>query len=90
MMHYPGKKLYTFSIDMALKEYGVTNETVSLWSNKIDFFEPNALVLFNFADTRQQWKEMNPMLNWESLSRDHHIKLLENFPEGWNLYEITD
>jgi 4-amino-4-deoxy-L-arabinose transferase-like glycosyltransferase len=90
MLKYPGKKIYTFNIDMALKGYGVKNEMVSLWSNKIDVFEPNALVLFNFADSRKQWKGMNPMINWETLSRDHHLKLLENFPEGWNLYEITD
>jgi len=90
MIKYPGKKIYTFNMDMALKGYGIKNETISLWSNKIDFFEPNALVLFNFTDSKKQWSGMNPMLNWENLNRDHHLKLLENFPDGWNLYEITD
>jgi hypothetical protein len=88
MLKYPGKKIYTFNIDMALKGYGVKNETVSLWSSKLDFFEPNALVLFNFTGTRKQWQGMNPMLNWENLNRDHHLKVLEKFPDGWNLYEI--
>jgi hypothetical protein len=90
MLNHPGKKLYTFNIDMALKGYGVPNATISLWSSRVDYFEPGALVLFNFAATRKQWKGMNPMINWESLKKDHHLKLLENFPEGWNLYEITD
>ena len=90
VMNYPGKKIYTFNIDMALKGYGITNETVNLWSDKVDFFEPNALVLFNFADSEKQWKGMNPMDNWDRLVRSHHLKLLENFTGGWNLYEITN
>jgi hypothetical protein len=90
MTKYPGKKIYTFTIDMALKGYGITNETVNLWSKKIDYFEPNALVLINFADVKKQWNGMNPMLNWESLTKDHHLKLIERLPDGWNLYEITD
>jgi hypothetical protein len=90
MLEYPGRKIYTFNIDMALKGYGVTNETVNLWSNKIDFFEPGGLVLLNFADSQNQWKGMNPMLNWERLTKTHHLKVVESFPEGWNLYEITN
>jgi len=90
MMKYPGKKIYTFNIDMALQGYGMKNETISLWSHKLDIFEPGALVLFNFTDSNIQWKGMNPMLNWESLNRDHHLKLLVSFRDGWHLYEITD
>jgi hypothetical protein len=88
MLQYPDKPVYTFNIDMALKAYGVKNEIISLWDKKITDFQPGSLVLFNYTNTAEQWKSMNPMLNWEELHRAHQLGLLENLPGGWQLFEI--
>lgn len=88
MIQYPGKPIYTFNIDMALKAYGVKNEIISLWDKKIPDFKPGSLVLFNYTTSAGQWKGMNPMLNWEEMHRAHQLKLLENLPGGWQLFEI--
>jgi len=90
MLHYQDKRIYTFNIDMALKAYGVKNEIINLWEKKLADFKPGSLVLFNYLNSREQWKGMNPMLNWEEMNRDHHLELKENLPGGWALYEITD
>ena len=88
MKLYPGKTIYTFNIDMALDAYGVKNKTINLWSNRILKFDSGSLVLFNYTGSFIQWKGMNPMLNWESLNRDHQLNLIEKLPGKWNLYEI--
>lgn len=90
MLLYPDKRIYTFNIDQALKAYGIKNEIVNLWDKKLTDFKPESLVLFNYLNSREQWKGMNPMLNWEEMNRAHHLKLKENLPGGWVLYEITD
>jgi hypothetical protein len=90
MLHYPGKRIYTFNIDLALKAYGIKNEIINLWDKKLADFEPGSLVLFNYLNSQEQWKGMNPMLNWEEMNRDHHLEIKENLPDGWVLYEITD
>lgn len=88
MLQYPDKPIYTFNIDMALKAYGVKNEIISLWDKKIQDFNPGSLVLFNYSNTAEQWKGMNPMLNWEEMHRVHRLYLVEILPGGWQLFEI--
>ena len=90
MLQYPDKRIYTFNIDMALMAYGIKNEIVSLWDKKLTEFAPGSLVLFNYINSQEQWKGMNPMLNWEEINRVHHLELKDNLPGGWNLYEISD
>lgn len=90
MLQYPGKRIYTFNIDMALKAYGIKNEIINLWDKKLPDFKPESLVLFNYLNSQEQWKGMNPMLNWEEMNRAHHLKLMENLTGGWKLYEIAD
>lgn len=90
MLQYPDKRIYTFNIDMALKAYGIKNEIINLWDKKLTGFEPESLVLFNYLNSQEQWKGMNPMLNWEEMNRVHHLKLMEKLPDGWELYEIAD
>ena len=87
---YPDKTIYTFNIDQALKAYGVQNRIVNIWEKPVREFEPHALVLFNLTKTAVQWKGLNPMLNWEKVNREHHLKILEQFPMGWELYGISD
>jgi hypothetical protein len=90
MMHYPGRTIYTFNIDMALKAYHVNNEMISIWEKPLEEFKPNSLVLFNYLSFSRQWNGLNPMINWETLNRRYHLTLLETMPGGWNLYEIND
>jgi hypothetical protein len=73
-----------------LKGYGIKNEIINLWDRKLTEFSPGSMVLFNYMNSHEQWKGMNPMLNWEEMNRDHHLELKENLPGGWVLYEITD
>jgi hypothetical protein len=88
MKKFPGKTIYTFNIDMALKAYGVSNPTINLWESKINNFEQGSLVLFNYIDSYDQWKGTNPILNWESLQKMNELKLIDSLPGNWNLYEI--
>ncbi len=90
MLAYPGKTIYTFNIDQALKIYGVSNTIVNIWGKPIGQVPEHSLILFNFSESSEQWKGMNPFLNWEKIRREHRLKLIERFKEGWELYEITD
>jgi 4-amino-4-deoxy-L-arabinose transferase-like glycosyltransferase len=90
VLKYPGKKIYTFGIDMALKAYGADNEIINMWESRIPEFEPGSLVLFNYNAFLSQWKGLNPILNWDAVNGAHNLKSLENFPGGWELYEITN
>ena len=87
---YPGRHVYELNIAMAFDAYGVNNSSTDLWSKKISSFKPGSLLVFNYEKTSGQWKGLNPMLNYETLQRDHRLKLLEHLPGGWDIYEITD
>ena len=86
----PESDLYTFSVDGALKYYGVKNKIVNLWSYRLDTMEITspAFVLYNEQAFREQWKGKNPMLNWEFLKQQYQFTKLENLPDNWELYEI--
>ena len=86
--HYPGRKVYEFNIAMAFPAYGVTNPSENLWSRKIDRFDTGALVVFNYRETEERWKGLNPMLNWETLKSGYRLALLHPMDYGWNIYEI--
>jgi hypothetical protein len=79
--------LYTFSIDPALKSYGVKNPIHNMWEKEYTEFVPGSLVLFNPDKFSVQWKDMNPMKNWNALQTGELV-LLKRFPQGWELYEI--
>jgi hypothetical protein len=80
--------IYTFSIDPALRSYGVQNPVYNLWQQEYDSFIPGSLVLFNISKFEVQWSGKNPMKNWASLKKSDILVLLERFSEGWELYEI--
>jgi hypothetical protein len=90
MKSYPGKTIYTFNIDMGLRAYEINNEIINIWSTRVDHFKPGSLVLFDYEDTHRQWKDMNPMLNWEKAEKDNGLDLIEKLPGNWNLYEIRN
>jgi hypothetical protein len=87
-MHYPRRTLYTFSIDGALKNYGVENKIINLWSEKISLAETNSMVLFNENKFKFQWEKRNPMINWNFLKENYRLIKIETFENGWELFEI--
>jgi len=90
MKAYPDKSIYTFNIDMGLKEYGVKNEIINLWLSGINHFYPGSLILINPGNAYRQWKNLNPVYNWEKVKREQGVRLIEKFPGGWDLYEIKN
>lgn len=80
--------VYTFSIDPALRTYGVKNPVRCMWKQHYRTFEKGSVVLFRPQGFKRQWDGRNPMLNWESLTVAHPLFLLNEWPDGWKLYEI--
>jgi hypothetical protein len=87
---YPDRTIYTFNIDMGLKEYDIKNDIINMWINKIDNFKPGSLLLFNYVNSYQQWKGQNPIINWDKVNKEHDVLLIEKFRDNWNLYEIRN
>jgi hypothetical protein len=87
---YPGKTIYTFNIDQGLKAYDVKNEIINLWSDRINNFKPGSFILFNYVNSNHQWRDTNPMYNWEKVNKEYKVSLIEMLPGGWNLYEIKN
>lgn len=85
---YQGKTLYAFDIDIALRGRGCKFDYKNLWVEEYVNYEIGGLVIFNEEKLAQQWKGMNPMINWNKLKKNHELILQKSFGEGWNLYEI--
>ena len=90
MLKYPGT-VYTFSIDGALKAYGFKGNIINMYNVKVDTLknaDTNAYVLFNVKQFAEQWKNKNPMMNWEYLNKKYALVQQEEMPNGWTLYRI--
>lgn len=87
--NFPSKQIYTFSMEMALQSYGCKNEVENVYSNVYEEFEEGALFLVNESFYSSVFKDKNPMINWETASRNYKLMKLEGFSSGWNLYLIT-
>jgi 4-amino-4-deoxy-L-arabinose transferase-like glycosyltransferase len=90
VLKYPNMPVYTFSIDGALKTYGVKNPLINLYKIKLDtvkYDTSEKLVLFNENLFAEEWKGKNPMNNWEYIKRNFHINKIEDLPDGWALYK---
>ena len=85
---FPGRMIYTFSIDPALKSYNVKNRIINLWGEKITVYKDSSFVLFNKEKFGQQWEGKNPMINWNYFEKNYSSKKLKQFDDGWDLYEI--
>jgi succinate dehydrogenase hydrophobic anchor subunit len=86
--NYPGKPIYTFSIDGALRTYGVQNTIIEIYSSRIDSVMPNSLLLFNYEHFYIQFEKLNPMINWERITDSNYLEQIEEFSNGWRLYAI--
>ncbi len=85
---YGTKTLYSFDIDVSLVSRGIPFSVINLWTEPLDSFEKGALVLFNEERLAQQWKDNNPMINWNRLRDKHHLKEVDEFSDHWKLYQI--
>ena len=84
----PKETIYTFAMDSAIAAYDVKQAIVNLWQAPIDTFQVNGYVLFNQARFAHQWRGRLPMTNWEHLQDTHHLILVNDYGEGWQLFKI--
>lgn len=87
----PGN-IFTFSIDGDLRCYGYKGNIINLWSVKVDTLKPlngTEMILFNEKQFNQEWKNKNPMINWEYLKTKYQLVKAEDLPDNWELYYIT-
>ncbi len=81
------KKLYSFSIDIAMKSY-TDKEWLSMYSDNVIQPDTTALVLFNEKLLAKQWKNTTVMHNWKRFKTEG-IQLKDSLSGGWVLYEFT-
>lgn len=84
------KTLYAFDMDIALKSRGVPQEIQSLYTQKFTTFENNALLLVNIPKWSNQWKNMNPMINWNLIQSAYELSVEKQFADGWVLYKMIE
>lgn len=87
LLAYPGRPIYTFWIDSALRSYGVTNPITNLWQERLSSLATEALVLFNEPQFREQWADKNPMINWRFIQEHYKLQQVDSLAGGWKLYE---
>ena len=85
---YEGATLYSFDVDLAMKGRGLDFDFKNMYLERYENFQPNDLVLFDATRYQTQWKDKNPMLNWNFIEEHYQLKVLENHPKGWKLYQI--
>lgn len=89
MQLYQGNKLFAFDYDISLKgrdlDFNYQNMYIKLYTD----FNKNDLVLFNPDDLAQQWKDKNPMKNWNKINNSYHLETLAIFDNNWKLYRIV-
>lgn len=93
ILQYPGLPLYTFSVDGALKAYGVSNTIINLYDVKLDTLKQapgEKLVLFNEKQWAEPWRGKNPMLNWNYIKHTFTLTKVKDLPDGWQLYTAFD
>ena len=88
MEPYQNRTLYSFDIDVALKGRALNFDYKNMWIERYNKLNSNDLVLFNPEKFKNQWKDKNPILNWENIKNNYQLKILEEGPQGWKLYEI--
>lgn len=86
--NYAGKNIYTFSIDGALNTYHVDYHFYDMYRNTFNSIQPNSLLLFNEDAFAVQFAELNPMLNYNFIKSNYDLQLVEEFNDGWKMYEI--
>ena len=84
----PHATIYGFDLDISLKSYLPEVRVLNLWDQRYAVFQPGSYVLFNEPRLRAQWEGKNPMLNWETLQKNHRLEVVQNMGDGWILYRF--
>lgn len=84
------KNVYAFDIDVSFSSYDINKNIINMWKEKITDFSPNSIVVFNQEKFKEQWTNMNPMLNWNQLKSNYILEELKDFGDGWKAFEIRD
>jgi len=87
---YPGRTVYCFGPDGALKAYGLPNKIINISDYKLDHVEPNSLILVNPVSLGSQFSGTNPGINWKFIQKQKTFRPLEKLADGWELYETND
>ncbi|MGX7667208.1 ArnT family glycosyltransferase [Flavobacterium pedocola] len=88
MKPYEHNTLYAFDIDIALKGRQLHFNYKSIWKEKLHEFDKNALLLVNEKQLEKQWKDKNPLLNWNALQKQYELEKINAFEGDFNLYRI--
>ncbi|MBC8047114.1 MAG: hypothetical protein H7Y00_09990, partial [Fimbriimonadaceae bacterium] len=88
LKNYPGKNIYTFSIDGALNTYEIDYIFYDMYGILFDTIKPNSLLLFNEDAFAVQFAELNPMKNYHYMKSSYELEVLKEFSDGWKLYSI--
>jgi len=80
--------VYAFDIDVSFMSYDVNKNVINMWTKKLNQFSDNSIVIFNEEKFKKQWKDKNPMLNWNELKTKYELSELKDFDDGWKAYEI--
>ena len=90
MKPYSTQPLYTCSVSGALASYEVTNPITDLYYERVSTVAPHALLLFNYNEFSEHFKDSNPMLNWNFIKENYTLVSLRSYPFGWQLYSIGE
>lgn len=80
--------LYTFSVDLALKTYGLENPVRNFWYEDFQLPDSTAYVLFNEASFQDRWAGKSVMKNWQRLKQAGTLQVLDEPADGWKLYQF--
>ncbi|WP_157821885.1 glycosyltransferase family 39 protein [Tenacibaculum sp. Bg11-29] len=86
---YQGNTLYSFDLDIAIQGRGLNFEYRNMFISLYKDIHKKDLILFDPLRYSYQWKNKNPMLNWEFIHSNYELKVLETNPNGWKLYEVN-
>ncbi|WP_452226619.1 ArnT family glycosyltransferase [Lacinutrix cladophorae] len=85
---YQGKTLYSFDVDLSLQGRGMHFNYKNLYLERYTDFNTKDLVLFYPEKFEVQWKDKNPIKNWNYIKEHYQLKTLKEDVSGWKLYEI--
>ena len=85
---YQKNTLYTFDIDIALQGRSLDFNYKNMLFNFYENLNENDLVLFHPTKFVKQWENSNIIYNWENINKQYTLKVLEDLPDGWKLYQI--
>jgi len=82
--------IYAFGVAQSLPSYSVENEIINIYYEPLESAATPSLLLFNPSRYEHQWRDQNPMNNWNLLNRKYTVKTMKDFGGGWYLYQVDE